>query len=321
MLVSGDNFVVLVNCIYSADGCDPLALYCCFILSEKRKYTVTNRRNWELGASTIILQCEGGYNSEGFGRYQEQKIRYAELSLDLNEIKCLDFFESPERIYELAKANGVQFWSYHIPFSQEVNPAILEKEADKYAMNVIEKCICTAAKIGIKNMVIHPSAEPIVAAQREQRMVRAIENMKKLSILCGNIGVNLAVENLPRTCLGNCAFEIIRFLKEIPELMLCFDTNHSLIQSNREFLDELIINNMHGRIKTLHVSDYDMVDEKHRLPMDGKNDWECILSRLEELEYHGVFMYEVCKGWDREEVYRVSDIRNNFEQLINQNRF
>ena len=53
---------------------------------------------------------------------------------------------------------------------------------------------------------------------------------------------------------------------------------------------------MGGRIITLHVSDYDFVDERHLLPGEGKNPWGEILRALEEVGYDGRFTYEVRAG-------------------------
>jgi sugar phosphate isomerase/epimerase len=72
---------------------------------------------------------------------------------------------------------------------------------------------------------------------------------------------------------------------------------------------------MHGRVRTLHVSDYDFIDERHRIPGDGINDWETIMSKLEELDYDGVFMYEVSRPRERD-VISPSDVKKNYEGLV-----
>ena len=47
------------------------------------------------------------------------------------------------------------------------------------------------------------------------------------------------------------------------------------------------------RILTVHISDYDFIDERHWLPGEGKNDWNAILAALQAVGYAGPFMYEV----------------------------
>ena len=54
------------------------------------------------------------------------------------------------------------------------------------------------------------------------------------------------------------------------------------------------IKNVGRKIVTLHVSDYDFIDERHLLPLKGKNDWKAILASLEkDAGYRGPFLYEV----------------------------
>ena len=50
------------------------------------------------------------------------------------------------------------------------------------------------------------------------------------------------------------------------------------------------------KIITLHVSDYDFVNERHWLPGEGKNDWQAIYKALQEIEYNGVWLYELGFG-------------------------
>ena len=47
------------------------------------------------------------------------------------------------------------------------------------------------------------------------------------------------------------------------------------------------------KIITLHVSDYDFMNERHWLPGEGQNDWQKIIKSLKEVGYTGVWMYEI----------------------------
>jgi sugar phosphate isomerase/epimerase len=107
-------------------------------------------------------------------------------------------------------------------------------------------------------------------------------------------GAVIAVEDLPRTCLGNCADEMLEILEANEKLRVCFDTNHLLKDTNGNFLKKV-----GDKIVTLHISDYDFVDEKHWLPGEGKVDWVEILEGLKSLGYEGVWMYEVGLGIPR----------------------
>ena len=101
-----------------------------------------------------------------------------------------------------------------------------------------------------------------------------------------------------------------------PNLKVCFDTNHCTHILPEDYLDELLASGMQGRIAAVHISDYDLCEEKHRLPGDGKINWERVLSKLEELDFDGVFMYEVSKATDREIPYTPQMVADNFRKII-----
>ena len=139
-------------------------------------------------------------------------------------------------------------------------------------------------------LVLHPSSEPISNDVRMERINNSVESIRMLNFVAEEIGATLCVENLPRTCLGNTPEELISIVDAVPGVGICFDTNHYFQGSIDHFLD--IAGN---RIKTLHCSDYDLVNECHWLPTQGDINWSSLLKRLQELQYEGVFMYEAIK--------------------------
>jgi sugar phosphate isomerase/epimerase len=104
-------------------------------------------------------------------------------------------------------------------------------------------------------------------------------------------GAVIAVEDLPRTCLGNTAAEIAELISVHPDLRVCFDTNHLLTEDAADFVRAL-----GDKIITTHVSDYDFLNERHWLPGEGKLDWQSIVNALREVNYSGTWLYEL--GFD-----------------------
>ena len=69
---------------------------------------------------------------------------------------------------------------------------------------------------------------------------------------------------------------------------MCFDVNHLLIESHKEFL------RVAGHlVATLHISDYDFVNERHWLPGEGKIDWVALADGLDAIGYTDAFTYEL----------------------------
>ena len=226
--------------------------------------------------------------------------------LELSAARSVSFFDYPTqaRAYSaLAKKHGITISSIHLPFA-DCSPATQDPDFREDVIKMQSILLRSAADAGVSIAVIHPSREPYKEEERAFRMQIAIETIGCLTDIAKSCDITLALENLPRTCLCRSSHEMRRFLDEIPDLRVCFDTNHTLMEDNLDYLRAV-----GDRLVTLHVSDYDRIDEKHWLPMEGVNDWGAILSTLEALNYQGRFLYET-----KEKTPLL--IRQNFDRLL-----
>lgn len=225
------------------------------------------------------------------GELQNAQIRYMELSSGAIEpfTDFLDYKNKAKDIYALAKSFDVTISSVHLPFGpfSMIDPAIADASGRAYTYSLQSELIRAAAGSGVEFAVIHPSGEPYREEERSERMKWAIDMIGALTEVASSAGMVLALENLPRTCLCRTHDEMQAFLAAIPELRVCFDTNHNLSEPNADYIRAI-----GSHIVTLHVSDYDFVDERHWFPTDGKIDWKELLAVLEEVDYHGRFTYE-----------------------------
>ncbi len=270
----------------------------------------------ELGISSCIGAYLGGFSEKVFEEYEKNGVKYCELSITNPAVLEKSPVETcPLGVVETAARHGVTFWSFHLPFSRKLHPANLDESDDREAMIILEKYTRIALEMGIKIVVIHPSSEPNEDKERPALLERTIENLAYLSNICRESGAVLAVEDLPRTCLCNHSDEMLKILRAVPELQMTFDTNHISQQPNPVFLQALLDGGMRGRIETIHISDYDGGNERHRLPFDGNNDWAEIARLLDELDYRGVAMYELSKPWDREEYITIPQVVENYKKL------
>ena len=112
--------------------------------------------------------------------------------------------------------------------------------------------------------------------------------LNQLAEIAEKYDSEICVEVLPRQCLGNCSGELLDILTANEKLKVCFDTNHLLKEDCTEFIAKV-----GSKIATLHVSDYDFVDEQHWLPGEGVIQWDTLYNALKASGYNGVWMYEV----------------------------
>lgn len=233
-----------------------------------------------------LSSCGKPVTEELFSHYQKAGLTAIELSLNLEEYDTLPY----DRVAAWAKKYEVQLWSLHLPFYpfDVLDISSLNRSLQRTTIARLSEIIKRGAAIGIQKFIVHPSGEPIADEEREERLMTAQESLYTLADVAAKGNGILAVENLPRTCLGKNAAEIIRLTEIDPRLGVCFDTNHLLGEEAVSFIHRL-----GPKIVSTHVSDYDFVDERHWLPGEGRLNWTAIVQALSAIDYRGVWMYEL----------------------------
>ena len=231
-----------------------------------------------------LSSCGKPLCEELFIEYKKSGIEAMEISLGIEEYAELDF----EEMQRLSKKHGVELWSLHLPFSPFSRIDISNPELAKYTLEYYSELIKKGSDIGIDKFIVHPSGEPIAPENRAVRMETAKASLATLGEIAKANGAVIAVEDLPRTCLGNTAAEIAELISVHPDLRVCFDTNHLLTEDAADF-----IRTIGKKIITTHISDYDFINERHWLPGEGQLDWQRILQAFKDINYDGVWLYEL----------------------------
>ncbi len=235
------------------------------------------------------MSCSFELNEETFIALKKAGIEAIEISFRPENIDSLNY----QQVKELAEKYGVELWSYHLPFwwiGATIDAASHDEKVREKTIEVWKKYIKLAGDIGIKKFIAHPSSEPKSEDPevRAQEIAYSQDTLSKVAEYAQTFGATICVENLPRTCLGRNSKEMLQIVSSHPNLKICFDTNHLLAQDTFEFVDEI-----HSEIATLHVSDYDYIDERHWLPGEGKVDWHKLYNKLIGYGYSGAWLYEI----------------------------
>ena len=249
-----------------------------------------------------ISSCGKALDRELFSEMNKHDVRCLEVSLGNDYVQDRDL----RGARRLADEYGITLWSYHLPFApfSRLNPASFDKELRDRTVSRFLELIKKASDVGITRFVVHPSGERVYEPDRPQAIEYAKDTFSRLMPFMKENGLTLCVEDLPRLCLGNCSDDILQLISADDSIRVCFDTNHLLMEDNLNFVKRL-----GSRIITLHVSDYDFIDERHLLPGEGKNNWEGIVAGLEEAGYAGPWMNELSskKGYTAADVVRAKN--------------
>ncbi len=248
---------------------------------------------------SAIVQKSSAYSPEEYKRLAAV-ARECGNTLAKSNIKSVEYFVNLQMLdagldspmVEMFKSMGknVEMWSVHAPFSG-VDLASPDKQLRAKSVGWVAGAGKIAHELGAKVLVVHAALEIKVDISREERVLLAADSLRQVADACKPLGVTVAVEALPRTCIGNSAPELLYLLDKIdrPNTGICLDVNHLIPASALS----AIVRILGERIITLHISDHDDVDERHWLPKTGVIDWPGLVQALREIKYTGPFMYEV----------------------------
>ncbi|HZJ57141.1 MAG TPA: sugar phosphate isomerase/epimerase family protein [Clostridia bacterium] len=205
---------------------------------------------------------------------------------------------------------GINIWSIHLPFGREWDISEPDSDKRKSAIDGQVRLLELAAVMEPKKAVIHGSFEPISDNERDARISACRDSLWAIGEAAATLGIELAIECLPRTCLGNSGEEMAELIRGNDKVGVCCDTNHMFKESPGNF-----IRRIGSRIVTLHISDFDGIDERHWMPGEGIVDWNDVIAALTEVGYVGPFTFELSHK-NTDETYTPEKIAKCWEGLL-----
>ena len=262
---------------------------CVFLFFQLADYQclANDPQKWKVGTYSGVLN---EINATQLNELEDLGFELIELGVSYLVGKPIE--EQKEwisHINEVMDSSGLKIWSIHIPFGKSLDISSVDENDRQRIVKELISLIDLCSNLRPSKYIIHPSAEPIADSERKIRMEKSITSLKELNKFVKDKGANLAVECLPRTCLGNSSDEILYLVNSIGDgIEVCFDTNHLLKEK-----PEIFASKVGKYISTVHISDYDGIDERHWIPGRGIIDWGKVLDELIKCGYKGPWMFEV----------------------------
>jgi len=289
-----------------------LSVLCLPGCSGKSERTVNG---WKVGTSSGLFD---DFSQAEFDKFRSDGISCIEIGSGVFTKKTQEEKEAwVEDIRQKTVKSGIKVWSIHLPFSRIYD---ISSVNDTHRINMIKECsdlFALCEPLNPQKFVIHGSSEPISDSVRSQRITNCIESLKILTEEVKKYDAGIAIECLPRTCLGNTADELVMIVNSVGNgLEICFDSNHLLKEKPEEFV--AMAGNL---ITTVHISDYDGLDERHWLPGMGIINWTGVIAELVKSGYKGPFMFEASRrrpdaeGATDKTKLTTEELVNSFNQL------
>lgn len=222
----------------------------------------------------------------------ESKMRRIEYSCagdvppDLVAARC-------EALTALRDEGLVEISSIHIPFMPFLEWAYaspveaVRRRAAKKVRDWLEGtrgCKC-------KLYTLHGSGEPVLESDRKASMAALRRTLDEIVPFFSEIGACVNVELLPRSCIGRTPEELEEAVAGYPEenVGICFDVNHLNGAPERV---PVYLKRLAPRLRSLHLSDYDGIDECHWYPGLGILDWPAIMAAVRAVPQELLLIFE-----------------------------
>lgn len=264
---------------------------------------------WEVGTYTGLLD---DFSQEELVSFREKGIKYLELSINplmrMSEEERVDWTHEFKNKVDVA---DLEVWSVHMPWSNTLDISTTNEENRLTTIDVHISVMELLEPLNVQKYVMHPSAEPIGDEERDQRLENSIQSFKILTEEAKKYSGTIAMEAMPRTLLANTSEEALQIVNAVDNgLEICLDTNHILQEKTEEFIKKV-----GDVITTLHVADYDGIDERHWIPGRGVINWNNVIHELVKIGYEGPWMYEVVRRDGDDPMPTAQRIVENWEEL------
>lgn len=143
-----------------------------------------------------------------------------------------------------------------------------------------------AARLGADILVMHLPVRNIES--KDSAIPDSIAILKALRPACGDLGVRLAVENLPWPSHTYAFFEALFDEFDEDYLGFCYDSGHAILTGQAD-----LVVRYGDRLIATHLHDNDGSDDQHRLPGKGKADWPMIVNAIKQAGYSGTVNLEL----------------------------
>jgi sugar phosphate isomerase/epimerase len=138
----------------------------------------------------------------------------------------------------------------------------------------LKRDIDVSLELGLKKIVIHPTHN-IDEKNYRQALNTTVESVYHLIEHTGTDDFIIVLENVLGIRDVTLMLEAIDSLPE-KNTGICFDNGHALLNG----VEKEIIEERANRVVCVHLHDNDMIADRHRLPFQGKADWDYLMPCL-----------------------------------------
>ncbi len=197
----------------------------------------------------------------------------------------------------ILKAFDVTPVALHAPFVS-LDLASVDEEVRVSSVASAKRSVEFCRALACPQLVLHVSASPGVKgeAARGAAWKSALESLEEITASASQNGVMILLENMVihpgHLRVGSTVQELLEFVRRFQErgVGICIDTGHSSLNHQDPSED---IRQAGRHLRSLHINDNDGTTDSHLVPGRGRIEWPAVHAALQEVQYSGVFLFEI----------------------------
>jgi sugar phosphate isomerase/epimerase len=259
----------------------------------------------EFGISTMPL--EDYQLKSKLPLLKEAGIRYIEIKPKEGHFNYYDpkYLDGMSKEF---KRNGIKVISMHMP-THGADISLIEEYDRVWAVREVEKTALALLRLGGEILVVHPGSEIEDKKTRKERRKKSEESLGEILKFCEHWGIKIALENTLPGKTGDSISEILEIVRKFnsKNLGICLDTGHCNITSSLYNHSGVVecLPEIKDYLCHLHIHDNFRKSDDHSMLFEGNLDWKGFVRGLKEINYQGVFMFELRKKTNNEEMLRM----------------
>lgn len=189
------------------------------------------------------------------------------------------------------QGEGLSFTSLNLP-SLDTNLASPFAYTREYTVALFQKAMILAADLGAPRLVTVPGrVNPLLPCPPERSRAILQETIGALLPLARELGIKLAIENVPFAALPHCR-DICRFLDDMndPALCACYDVANAHFAGESPAAGVALLN---GRVELVHCSDTTRNAWRHDPVGAGNVPFDLLMDALQAHGYDGPLLLEI----------------------------
>lgn len=263
-----------------------------------------------ISANAQYILSRFGYE-RGFALLKEAGFDACDVSLDAQRFPDRPlggpaYEREAARIRAAADNAGIVINQTHAPFSY---PLDIWEKSDQL-MPILKRSLEISAIFGAETAIIHPYHHPVYMGHEDEMFEKNMEYYGELIPTAEATGVIICTENMFQvderrghivhdTC--STIKDFIRYVDTLGSeyVAACLDIGHIVLVQQKDEPADFIRALGQKRLRALHIHDNNYRSDEHKLPYEGRIDWDAAMRALGEIDYQGCFTYETSGNLSR----------------------